>query len=157
MVQLKRVTRKHQGNKMNQEIKAIKAAIDYINQKEAEKFLEDNAEFLYSNIDGVYHYKSKTLNVDKFIFFDFGKTKELSLVIQEKEITLNEIVENFNVKSSHYDFREDISKIDLDNKSYIVVEGKVDVSTFPIKSVNARGNVLQADKILVSSIVIELD
>ena len=134
---------------------SIKTVIDCITVMGIEKFLDENAEFSYSNIDGVYHYTSKILSVDKFIYFDFGKTKELSLVVQQNSPTLTDIRNDFHIEKSNYDFRDDISNVNLSENVYFMAEGKLDISSSPIKSFDARGNIKYENEIPVSSIVVE--
>ncbi len=88
--------------------------------------------------------------------FDFGKTKELSLVVQERKLTLKDINEWFNIFDSQYDFRDDISKTYLNEKTFIILDGKLDISSSPMKSVDARGNIKYENEIQVTSIVVEL-
>lgn len=141
---------------MKLEVKSIKLAVENILDSGADIFLKNNAEFSYSNIEGVYHYKSNVPVFDKLIMFDFGKTKELSLVVQEKKLMLTDIKECFNIIDLQYDFRGDFSKAYLNEKTFIVLDGKIDISSSPIKSIDARGNIKYDNEIQVTSIVIEL-
>lgn len=141
---------------MKSEIKSIKSATDNILAYGADTFLKNNSEFSHSNIEGVYHYKSNSPIFDRFIMFDFGKSEELSLVVQEKKLTLKDIKQYFNIIDSHYDFREDFSKVYLNKKTFIILAGKIDISSQPMKSIDARGNIKYENEIQISSIVIEL-
>ncbi len=141
---------------MKLEVKAIKLAVKNILDSGEGIFLKDNAEFSHSNIEGVYHYKSTVSVFHKFIMLDFGKTKELSLVFQEKQLKLTDIKECFNIIGSQYDFRSDFSKTYLNERTFIVLDGKIDISSSPIKSIDARGNIKYENEIQVTSIVIEL-
>lgn len=142
---------------MTVNLNLIKAAIEYAIDSGADTFIENNSGFSHSNIDGVYHYTSIHPLFEKFIYFNLGNTKALSLVFKTEKLTLADINSVFHIENAHYDFRDDTSKAQLKGKSFLFTEGKLDIYSSPMKSIDAKGNVLCESEILVASIVIEFN
>lgn len=61
------------------------------------------------------------------------------------------------MKKSVYDFRDDISKIEIQGGAYILIKGKVDFEKPPVSSTDARGNVMHDKDIRVEAIVVEIE
>lgn len=139
------------------DIKCLDSSITIIKQDGVEQFLKAHSFVESSDIDGIFHHTSLLPTFEKIIFFDFGKNKELSLVLSDRDIKLSDIIKNFSLAKSNYDFRDDISKIEIEDCCYIIVEGKVDLSQHPIRSTDARGNIKSADQIEVRAIIVEVD
>jgi hypothetical protein len=137
------------------DIRNITFAISSLRQDGMELFLKSHATLIGSEVDGIYHYTSLLPAFDKIIVFDSGKSKETSLVLSDKNIKLSDFSKHLSINNSHYDFREDISKIKIGDQVYLMINGNVDTTKLPLRSVDARGNIRNADEIEVGAIIFE--
>lgn len=138
------------------DINGIKLAVSKIQNEGVDKFLKSNSILDRCDIEGVFHYDSLLPVFAKFILFDFSKKKEISLIFANEFITLADFCKKFSTHLVGYDFREDISRIDIDDVGYIMIEGKVDLRKEGTTSTDARGNIKSAKEIRVKAIVMEV-
>ena|SRR5690554_3066352 len=138
------------------DIKNIKLAVSKIKNDGADRFLKMNATLAPSNIDGVFHYASLLPTFDKFILFKLTNGNEVSLILSNENITLADFFNNFVLHIAGYNFREDMSRINIDGVGYIMVDGKAELRNGLISSTDARGNTKLSEEIEVNTIVVEV-
>lgn len=137
--------------------KKIPTVISHIKVNGVDQFLKENAIPSQSAIDGVDHYVSLIEEFEKFILFSLGKNKEISLIFSDKNIKASDILESFVVKKIAYNFREDISKLEIEDDAYFLIDGKIDLTRLPATSTDARGNTKNIEDIDVSAIIVEIN
>lgn len=133
---------------------AIESAIFQIKNLGAESFLKEYALFEKHDIENIFHYTSLLPVFEKFIYF---KDKKISLVLSEKKTTLYDFLNKYTLTSSNYNFRDDISRVKIQNLFYITINGKLEQSSNPIVSIDVKGNIYHLSKIEVNAIVVELN
>lgn len=137
------------------DVKNIRLAVSKIKNDGADKFLKMNGTLAPSNIDGVFHYTSLLPAFDKFILFELSNGNEISLILSNENITLADFFNNFSLQIAGYNFREDMSRINIDGVGYIMVDGNVELRNGVILSTDARGNTKPSEEIEVNTIIVE--
>lgn len=96
------------------DVKNIRLAVSKIKNYGADKFVKMNGTLAPSNIDGVFHYTSLLPAFDKFILFELPNGNEIGLILSNENITLADFFNNFSLQIAGYNFREDMSRINID-------------------------------------------
>lgn len=137
------------------DIKNIKIAASKIKKDGADRFIKMNGILASSNMDGVFHYNSILPAFDKFILFELPNGNEISLILSNENITLADLFNSFSLQIAGYNFREDMSRINIDGVGYIMVDGKVELRNGVILSTDARGNTKSSEEIKLNTIIVE--